>query len=330
MGLEALLVLGLGPTHWDDVMPNQLVTVFGGTGFLGHRVVRHLQAGDFFVRIASRHPERSAPLFPDDASSIESVRADINEDASILPAIHGAFAVVNAVSLYVERGGDTFRSVHVEAAGRLAKLARRSGVGRMLHLSGIGSDPRSRSSYIRSRGQGEEGVRQAFPDATMIRPAVMFGPGDAFATPLLKMLRVLPVFPMFGRGHTRLQPAYVEDVAEAIMRALQSSNASAYELAGPRIYTYEELLRAIAASAGKTPVLLPFPFALWRAVGYFSNILPSPPITPSQVELMQIDNIASSGTPGFAALEILPQAVEEILPEIAKPVIGDNSSRRRP
>jgi uncharacterized protein YbjT (DUF2867 family) len=125
---------------------------------------------------------------------------------------------------------------------------------RIAHLSGIGSDPQSTSSYIRSRGEGEEAVRRAFPGATMIRPAVMFGPGDAFIAPLLKMLRVLPIFPMFGRGQTRLQPAYVEDVAEAIARALRSPNAAlAYELAGPRIYPYEDLLRTIAFPILRSP-----------------------------------------------------------------------------
>jgi uncharacterized protein YbjT (DUF2867 family) len=303
-----------------------LVTVFGGTGFLGRRVVRHLRDADFTVRIASRHPERSPSLFPGSASNIESVHADINDDGSISAAIRNAVAVVNAVSLYVEHGRNTFHSVHVEAAQRLAKLARQSGVERIAHLSGIGSDPQSTSPYIRSRGEGEEAVRQAFPGVTMIRPAVMFGPGDAFVTPLLKMLRVLPIFPMFGRGQTRLQPAYVEDVAEAIARALRSPNAaSAYELAGPRVYTYEDLLRTIAAGAGKTPLLLPFPFALWRTAGYAAKILPNPPITPSQVELMQVDNVASPATPGFDALGISPQAIEEILPQISKEAIGDGS-----
>jgi uncharacterized protein YbjT (DUF2867 family) len=129
-------------------------------------------------------------LFPTGTSNIESVQADINDDASILAAVRDAVAVVNAVSLYVERGSDTFLSVHVEAAERLARLARQSDVERIAHLSGIGSDPQSTSSYIRSRGEGEEAVRRAFPGATMIRPAVMFGPGDAFIAPLLKMLRV--------------------------------------------------------------------------------------------------------------------------------------------
>jgi uncharacterized protein YbjT (DUF2867 family) len=271
-------------------------------------------------------------LFPTGTSNVESVQADINDDASILAAVRDAVAVVNAVSLYVERGSDTFLSVHVEAAERLARLARQSDAERIAHLSGIGSDPQSTSSYIRSRGEGEEAVRRAFPGATMIRPAVMFGPGDAFIAPLLKMLRVLPIFPMFGRGQTRLQPAYVEDVAEAIARALRSPNAAlAYELAGPRIYPYEDLLRTIAAGAGKTPLFLPLPFALWRTVGCAGKVLPNPPITTSQIELMEIDNIASPATPGFDALGIAPQAIEGILPQILKEAIGDSSSpdRRR-
>jgi uncharacterized protein YbjT (DUF2867 family) len=308
-----------------------LVTVFGGTGFLGRRVVRHLRDADFSVRIASRHPERGFPPVAGDGSNVESVQADINDEDSIVAAMRGASAVVNAVSLYVEHGKDTFRTVHVEAAARVARVARQCGSTRIAHLSGIGSDPRSASSYIRSRGEGEEAVRLAFPDATMIRPAVMFGPGDAFATSMLKMLRVLPIFPMFGRGQTRLQPAYVEDVAEAIARALQSPNAaSAYDLAGPRIYTYEQLLRTIAAHVGKSPLLLPLPFALWRAIGYAAGILPSPPITPSQVELMQIDNVASPAASGFDALGISPRALEEILPQISKQAIGDGSDRRVP
>jgi uncharacterized protein YbjT (DUF2867 family) len=296
-----------------------LVTVFGGTGFLGRRVVRHLRDADFTVRIASRHPDRSLSLFPEATSTIESVQADINDEGSISAALRDAGAVVNAVSLYVEHGRDTFHSVHVEAAERLAKLARQSGVERIAHLSGLGSDPRSTSTYIRSRGEGEAVVREAFAGATMIRPAVMFGPGDAFITPLLKMLRALPIFPTFGRGRTRLQPSYVEDVAEAIARALRSPTAiPAYELAGPHTYTYKELLGTIATAAGRTPLLLPVPFALWRALGHVANVLPNPPITLSQVELMQIDNVASPAAPGFDALGIAPQAMEEILPQISK------------
>ena len=298
-------------------MSSRRVTVFGGTGFLGRRLVRHLHDAGFAVRIASRHPDRGRSLFPGEVSGVESVHADVTDDASVTTAISGAWAVVNAVSLYVERGNHTFRSVHVEAAGRVAMLARRAGVEALAHVSGIGSDAASASPYIRSRGEGEAVVLGEFPVARLIRPAVMFGAGDAFLTPLATMLRYLPVFPMFGGGTTRLQPTCVDDVAEAIARFLQAPAAGrAYELAGPQVYTYRALLKTIAGSMAKRPFLFPFPFKLWHAIGYLSEILPSPPLTRNQVELMEKDNIPDPEAPGFEALRISPQGIEDILPQI--------------
>ena len=195
------------------------VTVFGGTGFLGRRVVRHLRNHGFSVRIASRHPNRGRELFGLDDPQVQSVEADIHDERSIASALAGVYGAVNAVSLYVERGRETFHSVHVEAAERVAAQARRAGVERLAHVSGIGSDAASPSLYIRKRGEGELAVRTAFVDAALVRPAVMFGPDDAFLTTILGLLGRLPVYPMFGRGRTKLQPAYVEDVAEAIARS---------------------------------------------------------------------------------------------------------------
>src|SRR5712691_2876228 len=197
------------------------VTVFGGTGFLGRRVVRHLREHGLSIRIASRRPSRGHELFGLDDPQLQSVEANIHDDRSVADALAGAYGVVNAVSLYVEHGQETFHSVHVESAQRVAAQARRAGVERLAHVSGIGSDAASPSLYIRKRGEGELAVRSAFADAALIRPAVMFGPDDAFLTTILKLLGRLPIYPMFGRGLTKLQPAYVEDVAEAIARALQ-------------------------------------------------------------------------------------------------------------
>src|SRR5467141_835457 len=204
---------------------DRTVTVFGGTGFLGLRVVRHLRAHEFAVRIASRHPDRGHRLFGLDDPQLQSVGANIHDERSVADALAGAFGAVNAVSLYVEHGRETFDSVHVESAQRVAAQAHRAGVERVAHDSGIGADSVSRSLYIQKRGEGELAVRAAFADALLIRPAVMFGPDDAFLTTLLRLLRQLPIYPMFGRGLTRLQPAYVEDVAEAIARALQGAAA---------------------------------------------------------------------------------------------------------
>src|SRR5882724_5940400 len=206
---------------------NSVVTVFGGTGFLGCRIVRHLRLHGFCVRVASRHPDRGHVLLRPDDPQLRSVKADVHDERSVADALADAYGVVNAVSLYVEQGWETFHSVHVESAQRVAAQAQRAGVERLVHVSGIGADAASQSLYVRKRGEGELAVRTAFADAFLIRPAVMFGPDDAFLTTVLKLLRRLPVYPMFGRGLTRLQPAYVEDVAEAIARALQQTERRA-------------------------------------------------------------------------------------------------------
>lgn len=291
------------------------VTVFGGTGFLGRRIVRRLRCGGFAVRVASRHPDRAHTLFGPDDPQLLSLGANIHDEQSVADALAGACCAVNAVSLYVERGQETFHSVHVESAERVATQARSAGVERLVHISGIGADAASQSRYIRKRGEGELAVRAAFLDAILIRPAVMFGPDDAFLTTILKLLRRLPIYPMFGRGLTRLQPVYVKDVAEAIGRVMQQVETPPpiFELGGPHIYSYEEFLRAVAHQAGVPPLLTPIPFAVWYVLTWVSKMLPSPLITRDQVELMQIDTVSSPEMPGFTELGISPQSVEVIL-----------------
>jgi uncharacterized protein YbjT (DUF2867 family) len=303
-------------------MDRQFVTVFGGTGFLGRRVVQHLRGKGLQVRVASRHPERGRELFGADDPQIESIAADVHDEGSVAEAISGAWGVVNAVSLYVEHGKATFASVHVEAARRIATRIAQSGIERLVHVSGIGADPESGSSYIRSRGQGESAVRAAFGNATFIRPAVMFGPDDAFLTVIARILRWFPAYPMFGQGRTRLQPAYAEDVAEAITTALQNAETRRmiFECGGPRVYAYEELLKAVAREMDRMPVLFPIPFAAWHMLARISEILPSPPLTRNQVELMEIDSVARNDVPGFDRLDITPRSIEEILPSILREV----------
>jgi uncharacterized protein YbjT (DUF2867 family) len=289
-------------------MTDRIVVVFGGTGFLGRRVAQHLLDHGFAVRVAARH-------LPERAPRLHSVRADIHDRRAIETAIAGAYALVNAVSLYVERGRQTFRSVHVEAAARVASCARQAGIARLVHLSGIGADPGSRSRYIRSRGEGEAAVRAEFATAAIVRPAVMFGPGDKFLTSLAGLLRRLPVYPMFGDGSTKLQPAHVEDVAEAIARILDPSRDSRplYELGGPQVLTYRALLQLIAERNGWRRTFLPVPFPLWHALASLAELLPTSPITSGQVELMQRDTVASAALPGFAELGISPQPIEAAL-----------------
>lgn len=289
--------------------------VFGGTGFLGRRIVRRLLERGDGVSAASRHPGRGQPAATAHAlARLKPVRADIGDDASIQRAVAGASAVVNAVSLYRERERRTFHGVHVRGAARLAALCREAGVARLVHLSGIGADPASSSAYIRNRGEGELAVRAAFPTASIIRPAVMFGPDDAFLVPLAGMLRRLPAFPLFGHGLSRLQPAHVEDVAEAIVRIILSAQAEPlYELGGPVIYRYRELLEAICRRFGWQRALLPVPFALWHGLAYLAELLPRTPITRNQVELMQVDTVCAPELPGFESLGIEPGTIGSVL-----------------
>jgi uncharacterized protein YbjT (DUF2867 family) len=295
------------------------VTIFGGTGFVGARVARHLSYSGAAVRIASRH------VVPGQGGDAEQIVADAQDEQAVQAAIAGADGVVNAMSLYVENKGNTFHSMHVEAAARIATMARQAGVKRFVHVSGIGADAASTSSYIRSRGEGEAAVQAAFPGAIIVRPAVMFARDDAFLTTLLRLLRTLPAYPLFGDGRTRLQPVHADDVAMAIARILRQTQRPSpiYELAGPRIYSYEQLLRAIARTAGVRPRLVRMPFAFWDAAAGLAEILPHPPLTRNQVELMQIDTTASDGLPGFGLLGMSPRSLEDELKAMLGPANED-------
>ncbi len=281
-------------------MAHRIVTVFGGAGFLGWRIVRHLAGQGFSARIASRHPKNAG------------LPADIRDEGAVQAAIAGAYGVVNAVSLYGERGTETFHALHVRAAGQLASQAKRAGIERFIHVSGIGADPASRSSYIRSRGEGELAVRAAFANASIVRPAGMCGDDDAFLNTIVKLLRRLPAYPLFGRGLTRLQPVFVEDVAEAIGRSLSSDAPNTCELGGPQVYTYRELLAEIAARLGKRPVMISVPFTLWQLLAR----IPGAPISLNQVELMETDTLASVDVPGLDAFGITPKPIAHTLEKI--------------
>jgi NADH dehydrogenase len=195
----------------------------------------------------------------------------------------------------------------------VAAHANRAGVKRLLHISGIGADASSDSAYIRSRGQGEAAVLTMFPSATIIRPAVMFASDDSFLIPLTKTLRTFPVFPLFGRGQTKLQPAYAEDVAEAAVRTLTrpERGGTVYELGGRDVLTYEELLRRVAKALALKRVLVPIPFGIWKMLVTAAKVVPGFPITKSQVELMAIDNVADPKLPGFEVLGIAPRGITQ-------------------
>lgn len=298
-------------------MTSGRVTVFGGSGFLGRRIVARLAADGAEVRVAVRHPERAAFLTEArTAGRIVPVHADVWQEATVAPAVEGADAVVNTVGHYVERGRASFEAIHGAGAQHVARAAQAAGAGRLVHISGIGADPRSPSAYVRARAAGERLVREAFAAATILRPGVMFGPEDAFFNRLAALARVLPALPLFGRGAVRLQPVYVMDTAAAVARALVDPQAPGrtYELGGPRIYSYADLVRLALAQSGRRRLLLPVPYFAWDVIATVLAPLPARPISRDQVTMMRHDNVVGPGQPGLRDLGIEPVALETILP----------------
>ena len=298
-------------------MPDSWITVFGGTGFLGKRIVELLVGNGAKVRIAARDPGRPSAAEASPDANVERIRADVRNPGSVARAVAGARGVVNAVGLYVEHGRETFEAVHMVGAGDIAEKAATEGVERLVHVSGIGIDAASRSPYVRSRARGEDAVMEAFPNATILRPSVLFAPDDNFVNLLLRFARLMPAIPLFGDGGTLLQPVFAGDVAAAAVRALDDSAAAGrtYELGGPGTYSYRELLELVMAHGGRRRRLLPVPFALWHVQARLAGLLPDPPLTSDQVALMRRDNVVTPGLPGLAELGVTPTSLEEVLPD---------------
>lgn len=297
-------------------MASGLVTVFGGSGFLGREVVKQLVAVGQHVRVAVRHPEAASflrRLGPD--GSVEVVHADVSDESTVAEAVEGARSVVNSVGHYVEKPGATFHQVHALGARHIARRARQAGVERMVQISGLGADVASDSPYVRSRGIGDDLVREAFDGVTILRPSAIFGPGDALLNELADMVRRSPVLPLFGDGRTRLQPVFVQDVAEACVRALAepSTAGGVYELGGPEVFAYRELVQLLLERMGRRRVVIPIPFGVWeilaRGMAWHSN----PPLTRDQVALLKSDNVVAEQTLTLRDLGICPVRVEEAL-----------------
>lgn len=299
------------------------VTVFGGSGFLGRRVVERLSAAGIPVRIATRRPQGTGgaeALQGARTGSVEWTRADVQDKASVAAAVAGSRGVVNAVSLYAESGGPTFRSVHVEGARSVALQSMEAGIPTLVHVSGLGADPRSPSLYIRCRAEGEAAVRASFDRPTILRPSAMFGADDAFLNGLVRAVSLFPVVPLFGLGATRLQPVWVGDVAAAAASLFDggTERAEVYELGGPRVFLYRELVELIAARLGKRRLLPPMPFSAWTLAAAVGRYLPGFPVSGPQVELMRHDNIVGPGRPALSDLNIDPRPLEDVLDGIVR------------
>jgi uncharacterized protein YbjT (DUF2867 family) len=298
-------------------MSHHRVIVFGGSGFLGRQIVRRLADHGVDVRVAVRHPERAALLVKaSTAGQITAVYADVWEEASVGAAVDGSEAVINMVGHYVERGKATFETTRGQGALHVARASARAGVQRLVHISGLGTDAQSDSPYARARGIGEQLVTEAFPAATILRPGVIFGPEGGFLNRLAALARVLPVMPLFGAGETKLQPVFVGDVAEAIAEALATptTRGRLYELGGPRVYTYKELMQLVLARSERKRLLMPVPYFAWEALAALMAPLPGRPISRNQVELMRQDNVVRADALTLADLGIAPIPVEAMWP----------------
>ncbi|HET9715956.1 MAG TPA: complex I NDUFA9 subunit family protein [Pseudolabrys sp.] len=297
-----------------------LVTVYGGSGFLGRHVVRALAKRHYRIRIAVRRPELTGHLQPlGRVGQIHAVQANIRNAASVEAAARDAEILVNLVGILFERGRQHFEAVHTYGAEQIAKAAQASGA-RLVHVSAIGADEHSSSLYARSKAKAEKLVLAAQPAATIVRPSIMFGPDDDFFNRFAALARLSPALPLIGGGGTRFQPVFAGDVARAIADAVDGETRPGltYELGGPEIRTFKELMQFVLATIERKRVLLPIPFVAAKILAMILQYLPKPLLTPDQVELLRVDNVVSQAAISerrtLQGLGIDPQPIEAIVP----------------
>ena len=298
-----------------------LITVFGGSGFLGSQVVRALARHGLRVRVAVRQPNLGHTMrMLGDVGQIEVVQANVRNEASIRRALAGAQSVVNLVGLLFETGRQKFQSVHVMGARNIAAIAKELGVTRLVQMSALGADEASPAKYARTKAMGEVAVREVFPQAVIVRPSIVFGPGDGFFNKFAEMAVVSPVLPLIGGGHTKFQPVFVGDVAQAVAKAAIQNDLAGktFELGGPGVFDFRQILEMIMSETGRQRLLLPVPFPVAGLIGKVAELAAltalAPPLTSDQVELLKSDNVLSGTYPGLSDLQITATPVEGILP----------------
>jgi len=297
-------------------MSTSLITVFGGTGFLGRHAVRALAKAGHRLRVAVRYPNEGYFLPPmGHVGQIALVRCNVREPADVAAATAGAEAVVNLTGILHQSGAQSFEAIHCEAAEAIAGAAKAAGARTLVHVSAIGADKDSASRYAATKAEGEARVRAVFPEAAIVRPSLVFGPEDDFFNRFAALARILPALPLIGGGHTRFQPVFVGDVAAAIARLAEEPalGGAVYELGGPNVYSFKEMMQIVLRETGRKRMLVPVPFALATLKAMFMQFLPKPLLTPDQVTLLKSDNVVT-GPDGLAALGIVPTSVEAEVP----------------
>lgn len=302
---------------------SRLVTIFGGSGFVGRYVARRMAQAGWRVRVAVRRPNEAGFVRTyGSVGQVEPVACNLRDEASVAAAVAGAEAVVNCVGILAPQGRNTFEAIQAEGAARIARLAAAAGVARMVQVSAIGADPNSDSLYARTKAAGEAAVRAHMPDAVILRPSIIFGPEDQFFNRFAGMVRTAPVLPVVG-AETRFQPVFVDDVALAVEKAVLGQVAPGiYELGGPEAASFRELMaRMLRVIRRRRPIVeVPMPVARLMGAGFdllarLSGGLIAGPVTLDQVRNLGRDNLASPDLPGLAEMGITPTAMEAILPD---------------
>ena len=298
-------------------MTRRDIVDFGGSGFIGRYLVRHLAARGWRIVVAVRDPLDARFLQPlGDVGQIVPVACDVGDREQVAAVLARADAAINLVGLLYERGSQNFDRVHAGAARNIGEAAAAAGIARVVQISAIGAAPHSPSAYARSKAAAEAALHEAVPCAVVLRPSIVFGAEDGFFNLFARIASLSPVLPLFGGGTTRFQPVYVDDVARAIVAALELPEAAGrtYELGGPRVYSFRQLMEIVRRETRTRPMMVPVPFALARLKAFFLQFLPVPPLTPDQVRLLKIDNVVAPGARTIADLCIGPTTVEVIVP----------------
>ncbi len=298
-----------------------LITVFGGSGFVGGQVVQALARRGWRIRVAVRRPDRAYKLqTAGNVGQIQAVRCDVTRPEDVAAALVGADAAVNLVGILYEQGRSTFQAIHVDASRNIAEACAAARVGRLVQMSAIGANPESASDYALSKAAAEMAVREVKPDAVVIRPSIVFGSGDSFLNRFAAMATIAPALPLIGFGRTRFQPVYVGDVAEAVARAAELPEAAGrtFELGGPEVMTFEDVLKLILRETRRHNGLIPLPFFAARMIGSVAQLTAfvgiAPVLTHDQVVLLESDNVVAESAEGLTDLGIEPTGIEAIAP----------------
>jgi NADH dehydrogenase len=296
---------------------DRLVTIFGGSGFLGRHIVRALANDGWRIRVAVRKPNLANFLLPmGRVGQIQLLKANVRDDKAVDTALRGAHAAINLIGILSQSGSQKFGALHAKGAERIAQQAAAHGVARLLHVSALGASADSASLYARTKAQGEAQVRRAFPGATIFRPSIVFGPEDDFFNRFAWLARLSPALPLIGGGHTAFQPVYVGDVAEAARRVLDDAATAGktYELGGPEAMSFKAVLKLVLKETHRKRLLVPVPFAIARIQAAVLGLLPKPLLTLDQLRLLERDNVVSQGALTVKDLGIMPTAAEAIIP----------------